>query len=90
MTCERAHRDREMTMEIEPGAGAGGRVGGCPQKPRGLFLRLPSRYGRSPENGGGRGGGCVGEGSTRGSTRRGDGVDVETGGNGVPGDSNGK
>jgi hypothetical protein len=22
MTCEGAHRDREMTMEIEPGAGA--------------------------------------------------------------------
>ncbi len=49
MTCERTHRNREAMMEVEPGAGAGGRVGGCPQKPRGLFLRLPSRYGRSPE-----------------------------------------
>ena len=80
MTCERAHRNREMTMEIEPGAGAGGRVGGCPKNPRGLFCDYPADTGARRELRRRRGGRGVVDGGRGDQHAGGDGVDAEAGG----------
>ena len=86
MKCAESTEKREDDGN-EPGAGAGGRVGGCPKTTRAL-LQLPSRYGCAPKYGGGGEDGASSMEDARINTSE-ETVSMQDGGQrGVPGDSN--